>query len=191
MGVREESKIRTRQKIIDNTKMLLLHNGFVKVSTKEIASQSEVSQGSIFLHFGTKDNLLNTILSSNIESLELEVKEKCKPTDSQDLFLRNFLDVLIEYENILSRVYKDYSYLSETLCKQIDSYEAFVKNLFYENFKKKGVKRLSIVDSFIAIDAYNSQLKYYLLEKKVFSDTNSIIRQRRGRIVKLYKMLFE
>jgi len=191
VGVREESKIRTRQKIIDNTKMLLLHNGFVKVSTKEIASQSEVSQGSIFLHFGTKDNLLNTILSSNIESLELEVKEKCKPTDSQDLFLRNFLDVLIEYENILSRVYKDYSYLSETLCKQIDSYEAFVKNLFYENFKKKGVKRLSIVDSFIAIDAYNSQLKYYLLEKKVFSDTNSIIRQRRGRIVKLYKMLFE
>ena len=64
-------------------------------------------------------------------------------------------------------------------------------NLFFENLRNNPNKNLSIVDSFISIDAFFAQIQKNLLEKEVYTEFNSIIRQRRGKIVKLYRILFE
>ena len=191
LGVRQESKNNTREKILKETSKLLQQSGFIKVSTKNISKECEVSQGTIFLHFKTKENLLNTILSSNIEALEIELNHTCSTNDSQEKFLRSFLDSLINHENILSRAYKDYPYLGNSLRKQIDSIDIFFKNIFYDNIKMNRSSSLNILDLFLAIDAFISQLKNYLLEKDVLSSNVSIIHQRRGRILKLYRLLFE
>ncbi len=190
MGVREEAKNRTREIILRETSLLLQRSGFVKVSTKDISRECNVSQGTIFLHFKTKETLLNVILSSNIEGLEIELKHSCSTNDIQDIFLRNFLNTMISFENTLSRAYKDYPYLSDVLRKQLDSLDVFFKNLFYDNLKNNSTAPLSIVDSFLLIDSFMSQIKNYLLEKDPISSSNSIIRQRRGRIIKLYRLLF-
>ena len=190
MGVRQNAKNKTREIILENTAMLLTKNGFIKVSSKEIAETCNVSQGTIFLHFKTKENLLITILNSNIIGVENSLKQRCITTDSSDVFLKNLLDVYAENEDILSRIYKDYPYFSDNLTRQIDSLDTLVKNMLFENFRKGQSKKLSIVDAFIIIDAFISQLKNYLTEKEVYSTSNSIIRQRRGRITKLYRMLF-
>ena len=190
LGVREQAKNRTREIILRETSLLLQQSGFVKVSTKDISQQCNVSQGTIFLHFRTKETLLYTILSSNIEGLELELKHSCSTNDIQDVFLRNFLDTLISFENMISRAYKDYPYLSDILRKQLDSLDVFFKNLFYDNLKNSKTTPLNIVDSFLLIDSFMSQIKNYLLEKDPISSSNSIIRQRRGRIIKLYRLLF-
>lgn len=191
IGIREESKQRTRELILTMAQELLEEDGFVKVSSKDIARKCNVSQGTIFLHFQTKDNLLNSILSSNIEALEIELRSNCNPKDSMDNFLRSYLDILVVYEGFLSRAYKDYSYLSESLRRNIDNLETIIKNIFFDNLRNNAVKKLSIIDSFIAIDSFLSQIKCNLLDKEVYSKSNSIIRQRRGKIIKLHRMLFE
>lgn len=191
IGTRIEAKAKTRQKIIDATKLLIQRRGFVKISSKEISKECGVSQGSIYLHFKTKDGLLTTILYSNIESLEEGLVSACKPSDTQDSFLKNYIEILSIHEDLLSRIYKDYSYLDSTLQKSIDSLEIMFKNLIFDNYKKNTKATMSIVDSFIAIDAFLSQIKEYLISKETFTSSNSIIRQKRGRISKLYKMLFE
>lgn len=190
MNKREESKLETRLKILDNTTRLLLENGFVKVSTKEIAKASGVSQGSIFLHFESKENLLISILESNMNQLENDLDERCKDASSMDDFIRLLLDVLVQHENMLARAYKDYPYLTDSLQKQIDDLESTMKNHFFDIFKQNRSTVPNIIDSFILIDAFLSQIKNYLLEKNVFSVTNSILRQRRGRIMKLHRMMF-
>ncbi len=187
---REESKLETRKKILESTTDLLLENGFVKVSTKDIAKVSDVSQGSIFLHFDSKENLLISILESNINHLENDLDERCKATSSMDEFVRLLLDVLVQHENMLARAYNDYPYLTDSLRKQIDDLETKMKNYFFDIYKQNRSTTPNIIDSFILIDAFLSQIKNYLLEKNVFSITNSILRQRRGRIMKLYRMMF-
>jgi AcrR family transcriptional regulator len=187
---RELSKENTRKKIVENTTTLLVLNGFTKVSTKEIAKASEVSQGTIFLHFLTKENLLNEILNSNIMEIENALKVSCVTSFSYDKFLRSYLDVLSEYEDILSRIYKDYPNLSDNLKRNVDSLDTLMKNLLLENMRNSQSKKLSIVDAFIVIDAFLSQIKVYLIEKEVYSSSNFIIRQRRGKITKLHKILF-
>lgn len=190
MGIREEQKKVTRENIYKKTLDLLLNNGFVKVSTKEIAMTSKVAQGSIFLHFENKENLLNTIISTELEKLENQLHNKLNVKSSRDSFLKNLFDILIKNENILSRVYKDYSYLPVDIKKSVDHINTIMKNLIYDNVRNTVGKKISILDSFIYIDAFMSQIKEYLLDKEVYTKSNSLIKQRRGKLVKLYKALF-
>ena len=114
------------------------------MSSKEIARECNLSQGSIFLHFETKENLLNTILSSNITKFEIDLKKNCIPNYSKELFLKNYIDVLIQNESFLSRAYKDLPYLPDTLSKSLNGLETTTKNLFFENLRKNPEKKLSI-----------------------------------------------
>lgn len=191
IGTRIEEKEKTRNKIINATTELIQKRGFVKISSKEIAKTSQVSQGSIFVHFKTKEGLLFSILESNIDLLQEDLEIGCKPVDKTDMFLKSYVDIIAKHESILSRIYKDYSYLDNNLQKKIDGLEVILKNLIFENYKKNSKTTMSIVDSFIAIDAFLSQTKEYLISKDTFSSSNSILRQKRGRIAKLHKMLFQ
>lgn len=188
--LRVEKKAETRLKIIENTTILVEKKGFIELSTRDISLASGVSQGTIFLHFETKSNLLFSLLESNIELLINGLEERCIPSLDQDIFLREFISVIILHENILSRVLKDYAYLSEKHQKQIDDLETLIKNKFFDHLKSHWSTSINIIDTFILIDAFVSQLKSYLLEKNVYTSSNSIIRQRRGRLMKLYRMLF-
>lgn len=191
ISTREENKQKTREKILQESSKLIYRNGLFKVSTKDISKVSGVSQGSIFLHFQTKENLINTILTSNIVDVENALVERCNPNENQDTFIKSFLFVMTEFEDSLSRIFKDYSFMSETLQKHTDGLESTLKNLFFDNLKQNQSTTLNIIDSFILIDAFVSQIKFYFVEKTVYSVSNSIIRQRRGRILKLYRLLFQ
>ena len=166
MGVRSESKQKTRKLILEKTALLIHNKGFLNVSSKEISKECNISQGSIFLHFQTKENLLNTILLTNIGHFERDLNNMCVPKLSKDNFLKNYIDVIIQYESFLSRLYKDLPYLSEALSKSINSLETTTKNLFFENIRNNPDKKLSIVDSFISIDAFFSQVYKNLLDNK-------------------------
>lgn len=186
---REEKKQITREKILHKARLILEEKGFVTVSTKDIAEASNVSHGTIFLHFNTKDELLYTILSSNVTAFRNAFIERCNATYTQETFIKEFVSVLIEFENILSRVYKDYYYLSSDLQKAIDDLETLIKNEIFDNLKNHWSKSLNILDTFLLIDTFLAQVKSYLLEKNS-SSVQSIIKQRRGRILKLYNILF-
>ncbi len=191
IGIRSESKEKTRKLLLEKTALLLYNKGFLVVSSKDISRECNLSQGTLFLHFKTKENLFSTILIDNISYLEKNLKKQCKVKDSRELFLKNFLDVIIESESFLSRAYKDFPYLNEKLKKNLDSLESLMKNLFFENLRQNPAKKISIVDSFISIDAFLAQIHKDLIEKEVYSQFNSIIRQRRGKLIKLYRTLFE
>jgi len=191
MEKRSESKKKTHDLILTKTSLLLDKKGFLNVSSKDIAKECNVSQGSIFLHFKTKENLLNTILLSHINDYENALKNSLLPNLKSNVFLKKYLDILIENEIFLSRAYKDFAHLSKKLIKNLEDLEIVTKDLFFENIRQVKKNEFNIIDSFISIDAFLSQIYKNLIEKDVFTKSNSIIRQRRGKIIKLYRILFE
>ncbi len=190
MGIRSESKKNTRNLLLEKTALLLNNKGFLMVSSKDISRECNLSQGTLFLHFKTKENLLNTIINGNINHFVKELKKRCNVNDNRESFLRSFIDVVIDNESFLSRACKDLSYLNDDLRKNLLNLEILIKNLFFDNLRLNPGIKLSIVDTFISIDAFIAQIQKNLLEKEVYSEFNSIIRQRRGKIFKLYRTLF-
>ncbi len=114
----------------------------------------------------------------------------CLPKFKKEKFLKNYIDVLIQYESFLSRAYKDLPYFSKALNKDIKNLELITKDLFFEYIRNYPNGKLSIVDSFISIDAFFAQIQKNLLDKEIYTASNSIIRQKRGKIIKLYRTLF-
>lgn len=191
MNMREQSKAKTRELILNKTALLVEEMGFYNISTKEIARSCNLSQGSIFLHFQTKENLLNLIFENQLSIFENIVLQNCFSDMKQELFLKNFLDALIESENFLSRVYLDLPYLNDLMKKYLSGLETTIKNLFFDNIRHNVSDKPSIIDTFIAIDAFYSQIHRNFIEKDYSHSANSIIKQKRGKLVKLYRTLFE
>jgi len=174
---------------MNKTALLLQEAGFLRVSSKDIAEISNVSQGSIFLHFNTKENLLTEVIEEELEKFETEIKNKCITNTSSDNFVKSYIDIIILHEGMLSRIYKDIGYLPDVIKKHVQNLDSLIKNLFFENYRENSEKKISIVDTFIAIESFLAQVEKNLMDKEIYSDFNSIIKQKRGRLIKLYKML--
>ena len=68
---------KTKEKILNETINLIAKKGYASTSTKEIAKAADISEATIFKYYGSKDNLLKTIVINTIEKLfENSSKEK-------------------------------------------------------------------------------------------------------------------
>ncbi|MEC9485696.1 MAG: TetR family transcriptional regulator [Candidatus Izemoplasma sp.] len=190
MNKRQEAKMNTRNHILNITEELIKENGLVKVSSKDISSRADVAQGSIFLHFSTKMDLVYRVYSDKMDLIEKSLMKSCRLNMSSENFLRQFLDIHMTYEGILSRMVKDYPYMESKLKTKVDNFENEIKNLLFDYLRKNNVQKLSIVNSFIVIDAFYAQIKEYLREKTIYTTSNEYLKQKQGRLMKLTKILF-
>jgi AcrR family transcriptional regulator len=55
---REESKAKTRQRLLDEAQRLFRDQGYAATSLEQIAEAAEVTKGAIYGHFSTKEDLL-------------------------------------------------------------------------------------------------------------------------------------
>jgi AcrR family transcriptional regulator len=78
MGIRErkQREIERRRKLILNTATdLFLRNGFARVTLDDIASAIEFSKGTIYNHFGSKEEIYASVLLDHLNVLLASLKE--------------------------------------------------------------------------------------------------------------------
>lgn len=76
---RERKKIQKRQRILDAAIKVIAKNGFHGTTVAEVASEAQVADGTIYLYFQNKDDLLITIFEETMDrfiSQGLEVIEQ-------------------------------------------------------------------------------------------------------------------
>ena len=89
----------TKEKIIAAAVILFCRNGYDAATTKAIAEQAGVSEGSVFKYFHSKENLLHHITLQLIEALKAESMEGLMPLISaghDNIDLYNGLVFLVE-----------------------------------------------------------------------------------------------
>ena len=140
-----------QQKIIETAIQLFAEKGYANTSTAEIAKASGVSEGTIFKRYGTKDNLLLSVILPFVSELfpqmaQEMVKETFSAnTTSFEQFLRslikNRVDFVTENKEIFQVVIKEFVYKDE-LKKELLPYAiAHVPPIFkhvVEEFKERG-----------------------------------------------------
>ena len=189
MNKRGIQKLETRNMILKESKELLFKYGLNKISTSIISQELDCSQGTLFLHFGTKQNLINELLVGDIELCRKEINSISLTKNNQSNFVYSFIDVLSNYENTLRVVYKDTQVIGEVLTNQINSFENTLKNKLLECMRSLSSSRISIVDSFIVIDAFLSQIKIHLQESQYDLQKAPYLQQKKSRLHKLFNIL--
>ncbi len=112
-----------QQRIVQSAIALFAEKGYANTSTSEIAKHSGVAEGTIFRHYGTKENLLLAMivpfLKESLPAIAQEVFEEVHPAkhDRLEQFLRvmflNRLRFLRENKEIFRVVVKEFVYRDE------------------------------------------------------------------------------
>ena len=132
-----------QQRIIIAAIKIFAEKGFANTSTAEIAKAAEVAEGTIFRHYGTKDNLLLAIILPFLkESVPMMAEEAFKEIMSEEVatfeqflkaLLKNRIKFFTENRKIFQVVIKEIIYKEE------------LKNELLPYFSENIIKRLKIV----------------------------------------------
>lgn len=190
MNKRQMQKEETKSLIFTNSEKILLEYGLNKTSMTLISNELNLSQGTLFLHFKSKANLFNTILKSNLDKMKSELIA-CEDTGKTSLvFFNTLIEVIANNEKVLRLIYKDSQLVPGEISQLINEIENKLKNSILNSVREHSKERVHIVNSFIAIDAFLSQVKMYLIESEVSSNQAPYIFQKKQRLEKLYFLLF-
>ncbi|GAA0330098.1 TetR/AcrR family transcriptional regulator [Bacillus carboniphilus] len=140
-----------QQKIVETAVKIFAEKGYANTSTSEIAKDAGVAEGTIFRHYGTKDNLLLSVILPFIkesmptmaESVFNEILNKDIASFEEFLraLLRNRLQFIKDNKEIFQIVVKEFLY-NEGLRNELSPY--FTKNIvgrmhkMIEEFKERG-----------------------------------------------------
>jgi AcrR family transcriptional regulator len=143
MSKRSLQKESTYNRILEITRNIYLDQGYHNTSTKQIALQTKLSQGTIFLHFKTKKKLLEHVVLQELSILISDLETEDHTVDS-------ILQLLVLHEAILSRTIKDYTFLPSNFQAAFDQVKSLLKDRLFDALEKESKR--SILDLFGFID---------------------------------------
>jgi len=141
--IRKSSEI--RQKEIKSAVLTIIHrDGLKKVSTKNIANEIGLSEGSIFRHFNSKKDIILSIMDDVIHDLIGNLKaislETIPPEKRLFKYLCQTITYLIEHKGITILLFSEASYENDK--DLIDKLNFIFKNqkLYVGNIVLDGIK---------------------------------------------------
>lgn len=163
---REEQRKKTRRKILEVAKELFFTEGYTAVSTDRIAEQAEVSKGTIFHHFSTKEALglaaiedfmlnYNKLLPENIQQLDTDDTLRIFLTETLTIESEapGFMKMLVWFMFHLSEVNQtdpNYTYMLKIMEDILFPYVGIVNELLSKhdckNTKLRSLLLLALLD---------------------------------------------
>ncbi|MFT3952713.1 MAG: TetR family transcriptional regulator [Oscillospiraceae bacterium] len=174
-GKRQIQKKETRETILKTAMLLYSLHGF-SISTNSIAQAAELSHGSIFVHFPTRDELL--IHTLNRFSAELGEKLHNLSLAGEDIqqLLYTHIDILKEYEAFYTHLISEISALPEEANQILISVHSFTSHHFEEVITKSvQAGKIKNIPIHMIFNTWIALLHYYLQNKMLFSPENSVL----------------
>jgi len=170
---RERHAAARRQRILDAAAQVFARKGYERATTKEIADEADVGEGTIYNYFASKRDLLLSLVSSMSESL-LTPPEKIPADDFEALlaaFLRDRL-TLTEENADLTRVLLYEAMFDDELRRE------YVENVLYKMAERLEEHIESLVEAgllrplhtgVVTIAVISTFLGFVLLEREMES----------------------
>ncbi len=120
-----------KRKIMDTTRNLMRHNTHITI--KDIADASYINIAAVNYHFGSKENLLMTVMDEVVETLKsdiIKLIEKHKDVTPIENFIESIVTYIYNYA-IDNVGILNYLFLTKEL--QNESSNALIKTFFTEN----------------------------------------------------------
>lgn len=172
MDKRAKQKEKTYNKILDITRKIYFDQGYIYTSTREISKKAKVSQGTIFLHFKTKEKLLEKVIVDQLQH-HFDLIQETNPT------IASLFQMIVDEEALLSRVLKDYPYLPVKFQEAFDQIRMIYKDSLFDLLKSKS--SLNILSLFSIID----MVLALVFEDLWYSNGESM----QGKVKKYYKLI--
>ncbi|MEW5814907.1 MAG: TetR/AcrR family transcriptional regulator [Spirochaetota bacterium] len=184
MNRRQRQKEKTREHILAASKKFFIRKGVLASTTEGIAKACGVAQGTLFLHFKTKENLILGIFEKELMRIAEELYILTGNAFELKPLLEAYLSFLEKEEDFLSVIGREFPFFPNKLKRQILSLEAIIRHIFYTTIEN-GIERGSIkrLDITAVLTFLFGTLNYYLSMKKIFVARGSVISAKKQSII--------
>ena len=92
-----EKRSSTREKILEVALKLFSKKGFKETTIKDIAKEVGITEGAIYRHFTSKEEIINNLLKEITQELRQKLFESIEKGERDEDRLNNIIDTLLEY----------------------------------------------------------------------------------------------
>ncbi len=181
-----QKKRKKREKIISAAIKLLSEKGFAKTKMKDIATEAQVADGTVYTYFSSKEDLMMKALTESLHNKLLEVKQiTAKEPDVRAKILK-FFDihaiVFTQNPHIAKFLIEDIRQIKEYYNKYpnysiFDEYREYMKEIYNEGISGGKFREVS-ADAFslTVIGAMDFVLTQWVLKKHSFNLRKMVVK---------------
>lgn len=180
--IREKKKRQTRTTILETASELFATDGF-QMPTSKIAKAAGVAHGSLFLHFPTREDLIDAVICSFFEELNTRIHQVTETTGSLEEFLRQHLEMLEEKEAFYTQLITSLNSLPATTQQKLFAYQSTLSSHLLLLLEKEDIV---VVAPHMLFNTWLGIIHYYLQNKAMFAPEESVIARYRDEWIETY-----
>jgi len=174
-GKRQLQKEQTREKIIAAARKIYSEQGF-SAPTSAIASEAQISHGSIFVHFPTVESLLLCLLDSFSQDIKAELHLLSGSGSDIEKLLAMHIDVLIRHESFYKRLIKETVYLPAEAKNTFIAIQSTVSIHFLQALEREiSGRKIKAIPFHMLFNTWLGLVHYYLLNGELFAPRDSVL----------------
>jgi AcrR family transcriptional regulator len=144
----------------------------LETSTAQIARESNVAHGTIFLHFRTKDELVEQVFVERLRLAAIELDARYEEEWSFEQLVGVFLDYVAENEQLFEVYCRELPQFGIGVKPAVLSFELTVRDSFFKSLRDERVPEVSIP---LLLNLLFAQLSYYYGLADVLCGSGSVI----------------
>ena len=188
---RQLQKEQTREKIIAAAIKVYSEHGF-SAPTSAIAEESQVSHGSIFVHFPTVENLLICLLDSFSQDINNELHTLSKSTGNIKKLLIIHINVLIRHEHFYKRLITEAVYLPEEAKNTFIAIQSTVSIHFMQALEHEmSSGKIKAVPFYMLFNTWLGLIHHYLLNGELFAPRESVLKRHKNTLINCFMALIK
>lgn len=187
MSKRAQAKEATRLRILDAAHDAFIRDGFLGLSTAEVARTAGVAHGTVFFHFESKEALLLTMLRQELGEITERMYERLHGSDTLAELLDTYLDELEAREPFFAMLARETPLYAPELRRSAMGYEGAVRSYFHSALSHEVLAgRCRNVDVTAALGFLFGYLHDLLSLRDAYAEGTSVIAERRVNIARTF-----
>ena len=190
MNKRQEQKEKTRNYIIDVALNQFAKDGLTTTRTSDIANAANLSHGSIFAHFPTREGLLDEVIEEFGTRVTNRLHELVEENCGMRELLWAHLRGIEEYEAFYTRLISEASLLHESARNTLIGIQSAISfHLIEVAEREMESSKIIKMPLNLMFNTWVGLINYYLMNRDLFAPGESVISRYGQRLVEHYMNL--
>jgi len=185
---RQKQKEETKARVLQTALEEFSTGGLLATKTLDIAKAANLSHGTIFVHFPTREALMLAVIDEFGMHLGIELRNKIKPGNLESV-LTTFISVLRLWEPFYTQLVICAPHLPEDIRTAIFNIQSGIAFYLEQALTKEGLPMQ--LPLHLVLNTWLGLVHYYLANRELFSPNGSVLSTKGPELIQFFTKLIK